>query len=84
MTKYAIGEIGLTEMVERATINVPFLLPVKGKKDAHQKMRDAHGVAARKNCRVSTDVMRAVDTNDYDYSMTLVRVTVIERKEDKK
>lgn len=79
MTKYASGEIGMTEMIERAPMNVPFVVPVYGKKEAHQAMRDAHGAAGRKNCKVSTSIMRAVDLDDYEYDMTLVRVTVIER-----
>lgn len=79
MTKYASGEIGLTEMIERAPIYTPFVYPVCGKKEAHKAMRDAHVVAKRKNCKVSTSIMRAVDVGDYDYTMTLVRVTVVER-----
>lgn len=74
-----MGEIGLTEAIERADILVPFVVPVYGKAEAHQKMREAHAVAFRKNCRVSTAIMRAVDVGDYDYHMTLVRITVIER-----
>lgn len=78
MTKYADGKIGMTEMIERAEVNVPFVIPAYGKKEAHKAMRDAHVAASRKNRKVSTSIMRAVDISDYEYHMTLIRVTVVE------
>ena len=69
----------MSEMIQRAPMNVPFVIPVYGKKEAHQKERDAHGAAKRNNCKVTTSIMRAVDVSDYDYSMTLLRVTVVQR-----
>ena len=77
MTRYASGEIGITEMVERAKLNEPFIIIAKGKYDAHQKMRDVHGAACRKGRIVTTSIMRAIDVNDYDCVMTIVRVTVV-------
>jgi hypothetical protein len=74
-----IKKIGLTEMIERSPINIPFAVPVYGKNDAHKKMRDAHAIASRKNCKISTSIMRAVDINDYEYHMVLVRITVLAR-----
>ena len=82
MAKYLPGEIGITEMIVRAPINTPFVIPVYGKKDAHQKERDAHGAAKRNMCKVSTSIMRAFDVSDYDYSMALLRVTVVQRSEN--
>lgn len=77
--RYATGAIELTELIERASMDTPFVVPVSGKEAAHRKMRDAHAIARRKNCKVTTSVLRAVDIADYEHGMTLVKITVVDR-----
>lgn len=80
MTKYAAGTIGLTEMIDRAPMNEPFLVPAYTKKEAHQIMRDAHGAAKRKHCKVTTDLLLGVSVEDCDSpTFRIVRIEVVER-----
>jgi len=77
MTKYASGEIALTEMIERANLNTPFFIFAATKADAHKKMREAHSVASRKKYKITTDIMCAFDVREYERATILVRIAVL-------